>query len=331
MSTAHAPYQHPTRRDFVRSAFAAGAAAMVSGLAGGSALASAAQGRAALAGTAAPQRFRVGYQIFSFGRYFPAQWWLGARTVGAMGYPGIEGEYTIAELYEGREQEFADRMAECGVKLAAFYTSTDLERPDNQAENTRKNMLAARFLAKQGGKVMVMGGTSAITRDDEAFRIFNAAANALGKRMFEEHGVRLSYHPHLGALIQGPVDIDKVMEGTDPRWFSLAPDTGHLVAGGSDEVEVFTKYRDRIIHLHLKDYIKPKGPNERGRFVPLGQGTVRTRELIDILRGAGFDGWVDLEMDGGRGLLPADVAAMAKTYVTGPLGLALDPAAGGKR
>jgi len=74
-------------------------------------------------------RIRVGYQIYGWGRYFPSAWWKGAATVGALGYRGIEGEYTIAELYEGRDEEFEEGMRRCGVALAALYSTTDLERP----------------------------------------------------------------------------------------------------------------------------------------------------------------------------------------------------------
>lgn len=278
--------------------------------------------RPALA-SAAPQRFRVGYQIFGWGRYFPSAWWKGAAAVGALGYPGIEGEYTIAELYDGRDGEFADRMAACGVSLAALYSTTDLERPHEREENVRKNVHAARFLARHGGATIVMGGTRAVRKDAAAFRTFCALANELGRRTFEGHGVRCAYHPHLGAMVETREDITRVMDGTDPRWFFLAPDTGHLVAGGSDVLEVFETYRDRVVHAHLKDYVPASRPGERGVFAPLGRGGVDFGTLVRRLRESGFAGWLNVEMDGGRGLDPDEVARMAKAYVTATLGLSL--------
>lgn len=270
-----------------------------------------------------PQQFDVGYQIFGWGRYFPAAWWRGAAAVGALGYPGIEGEYTIAELYAGRDAEFADRMAACGVSLSALYSTTDLERPHERVENLRKNVQAARFLARHGGATIVMGGTRAVAKDADAFRTFCTLANDLGRRTLEEHGVRCAYHPHLGAIVQTREDIARVMEGTDPRWFFLAPDTGHLVAGGSDVVEVFRTYGARVVHAHLKDYAPATRADQRGGFAPLGAGSVDFVGLVGLLRESGFTGWLNVEMDGGRGLDPAEVARMAKTYVTGTLGLSL--------
>src|SRR5512142_757431 len=114
-------------------------------------------------------RLRIGYQSFGWSRYFPQAWWKGASAVGALGFRGIEGEYTIAELYEGREAEFEDGMRRCGVQLAALYSTTDLERPAEQYENTRKNVSAAAFGRRMGSRMIVIGGTEAKERGREPF------------------------------------------------------------------------------------------------------------------------------------------------------------------
>ena len=303
-----------TRRTFLRTSVAAiGAAAAlphsIEGAAGGAA-----------AGT---PHFGVGYQIFGWSRYFPSAWWRGARAVGALGYRAIEGEYTIAELYQGREGEFDRRMAECDVRVNAFYSSTDLDRPHQHAENVRKNLQTAAFAARIGAKVIVMGGTEATSRTANDFASFARAANEIGQRTLEAHGVRCGYHPHLGALVERREDIARIMDATDPRYFFLAPDTGHLAAAGCDVVEVFQTYRTRVIHAHLKDYRPAATPGARGRFLPLGEGVVDFAGLRDVLVAGGFDGWVNVELDGGRGIDPADVAMGARRYVTHTLGLSL--------
>lgn len=272
----------------------------------------------------AAQPFDVGYQIFGWGRYFPSAWWKGAAAVGALGYRGIEGEYTIAELYEGREEEFVAGMTRCGVHLAALYSSTDLERPAHRYENRRKNLMAAAFARRMGARMIVIGGTEAEEKSPARIKAWGREANELGRHAFEEHGVRIGVHPHVGSLIETREDIRVAMESTDPRYFHLAPDTGHLIAGGSDPVEVFTTYASRIAHAHLKDYQRPAVPGARGIYVPLGRGSVDFPQLVAILRQAGFDGWLDVELDGGRGADPAAVAREAREYIRGPLALSLD-------
>ena len=269
-------------------------------------------------------RLRVGYQIFGWGRHFPGAWWRGASVVGALGYRGIEGEYTIAELYEGREEEFENGMRRCGVTLAALYSTTDLERTHERAENVRKNMAAAAFCRRMGSRMIVLGGTEAHGKDPALFATYAREANELGRRVFETHGVRAGVHPHVGSLVESREEIGRVMDATDPRWFFLAPDTGHLLAGGSDPVEIFRTYRDRIAHAHLKDWAPPATPGARGAFLPLGKGRVDFPALLAILRDSAFDGWLDVELDGGRDIDPAQVARAARDYVTGTLNLSLD-------
>lgn len=307
-----------TRRDFLRSA------ALLPAVAGALAPAREAAAAPGPAAAGTPQRFRIGYQIFGWGRYFPAAWWKGARACGALGYAGIEGEYTIAELYEGREDEFAERMQACGVALAALYTTSDLERPRESWENARKNMMAARFCQRMGASVLVLGGTEAVSKDGDTFAAFARAANDLGRRLHETHGVRLALHPHLGALVETREDLARVMDATDPRALWLAPDTGHLLAGGSDPVEVFETYGARIVHAHLKDYA-PAPAGGRGAFLPLGAGRVDFPALLRLSRARGFDGWLAIELDGGRGVDPATAARGARDYVTTTLGAALVP------
>jgi inosose dehydratase len=149
--------------------------------------------------------------------------------------------------------------------------------------------------------------------------------------VFEKHGVRLGVHPHVGSLIETRQEIAQAMDATDPRYFHLAPDTGHLAGGGSDPVEIFRTYASRIAHVHLKDYQPPAAAGGRGTYVTLGRGSVDFPELIRIMNEARFDGWMNVELDGGRGADPAVVARDAREYVRGKLGLSLDAGPGASR
>ncbi|MGE0452437.1 MAG: sugar phosphate isomerase/epimerase family protein [Vicinamibacteria bacterium] len=266
---------------------------------------------------------RVGYQIFGWGRYFPAAWWRGAQQVASVGFRGIEGEYTISECYLGREAEFAERMRRLGVTLTALYSTSDLERAAERYENTRKNLAAARFCASSGASVIVVGGTEARAKAPELYAAYAREASELGRRTLGEHGVRLALHPHVGSLIENRDEIARVMDASDPRAFFLAPDTGHLLAGGCDPVEVYRSYASRIVHSHLKDWAPPAAPGARGAFLPLGQGQVDFAGIVAALRALRFSGWLNVELDGRGGADALEVARASRGYVESRLGLVL--------
>ena len=253
----------------------------------------------AWAQAAGQQKFRIGYQLLSWGRYYPLSWWDGCRDLAALGFRGVEGEDVICQIYEGRLEEFRARMKQYGLKLAALYSSCDLENPKESFHNVEDNLEAARFLQAMGAKVLVIGGFESPKPADEDIKRMAGAANELGRRVLERHGVKVAFHPHAGSLIQHREEIGRLMELTDPRYFFLAPDTGHLAAGGSDPVEVFRAYGKRIAHMHFKDFdpaLQGFG-GRRGRMVPLGQGKVDFPALAGILREIAYDGWVDVEFD----------------------------------
>ncbi|MEL6571207.1 MAG: myo-inosose-2 dehydratase [Pseudomonadota bacterium] len=67
-----------------------------------------------------------------------------------------------------------------------------------------------------------------------------------------DQGTVLSYHHHMGAMVQDAEDIDWLMEGSDSA-LTLLYDTGHLHFAGADLVAVLDKWGDRVHHVHFKD------------------------------------------------------------------------------
>src|SRR5712692_3656117 len=103
------------------------------------------------------QKFHIGYQLLSWGRYYPPNWWEGCRNVADLGFKGVEGEYVIANVYEGRRQEFKDKMKGYGLQLAALYSSADLLYPQEAYRNITNNLYACDFLRENGARVLVAG------------------------------------------------------------------------------------------------------------------------------------------------------------------------------
>jgi len=116
-------------------------------------------------------------------------------------------------------------------------------------------------------------------------------------------GVRLGLHNHMGTLVETREQLDEFMARCPDC--SLILDTAHLAGAGGDPVAAAERYADRVVSLHLKDWLLTDADvgldrwTQRGRFCELGAGNVGLdnvavlRTLVD----AGYDGWVLVEQD----------------------------------
>jgi inosose dehydratase len=121
-----------------------------------------------------------------------------------------------------------------------------------------------------------------------------------------ERGLRCALHPHVGTMVEGPAEIDQVLTRSTVE---LCLDTGHLVIGGNDPVELARRAADRVSLVHLKDVDGPLAARvldgsltysdavRLGLYVPLGAGSVDVGGFVGVLERAGYAGWYVLEQD----------------------------------
>lgn len=119
-------------------------------------------------------------------------------------------------------------------------------------------------------------------------------------------GVVAAVHPHIGTLVEGADDVQRVLDGSH---VGLCVDTGHLAAAGADPVAITLANLSRVKHVHLKDVDAAAAARvvsgevafadavAAGMWRVLGQGDVDIRAMIDALRSHGYDGWYVLEQD----------------------------------
>jgi inosose dehydratase len=121
-----------------------------------------------------------------------------------------------------------------------------------------------------------------------------------------EAGIVATLHPHVGTLVERRPEVTRLLDGSD---IPLCLDTGHLLVGGVDPVEIATAAPRRVAHVHLEDV--DAGVAERvrrgeityaaavreGMYQPLGKGDVDIAGIVRALDGAGYTGWYVLEQD----------------------------------
>ena len=121
-----------------------------------------------------------------------------------------------------------------------------------------------------------------------------------------ERGVLAVLHPHVGTMVETRSDVQRVLDGCTIR---LCLDTGHLLIGGTDPLQLARDVPGRIAHAHLKDVDATLAARvqageltyteavRRGMYTPLGSGDVDIAGIVTTLRSNGFDGWFVMEHD----------------------------------
>lgn len=188
----------------------------------------------------------------------------------------------------------------------AVVLHTDQETALAEAEES------AALFAACGGDVLVLAAATGLDGYDERPRLTDTEWATLvetaGKirDIASGHGLRTVLHPHVGTHVEQQAEVERFLRDSD---LGLCLDTGHLMIGGTDPVELAKRFPERVAHVHLKDvkgdlaaevragrlgYTEAVG---RGLYVPLGEGDVDVASMVRAVQAAGYDGWYVLEQD----------------------------------
>ncbi len=218
---------------------------------------------------------------------------LRATELGPTGYLGQSPE------------QVRDRLDRYGMRLIGGFLPVPMHVP------TEADMAEARAaigtLAAAGSQVVVLAARSADGSYDRKVRLTDAEWPVLLstldelQRVARAHGLTPTLHPHVGTAIE---DRDSVLRLLDESDVALCLDTGHLLLGGMQPLELVRRAARRIEHVHLKDvrtavvddssYIEKV---RAGMYVPLGEGDLDIVGIVRALEDSGYRGWYVLEQD----------------------------------
>jgi inosose dehydratase len=185
-----------------------------------------------------------------------------------------------------------------------------------------------RLLAGSGATVMVYGEVAdaiqgqpqALRRrprfhDEAQWQVYGRKLDAFGAHLLR-HGVRLAYHHHMGAYVEAPDDVDKLMSVTGPE-VGLLFDTGHMLFGGAEVLAMLDKHIGRVCHVHCKDVRPAVATIARNRdwsflqsvlngvFTVPGDGCVDFGAVLRRLAGHGYRGWLVVEAEQDPAVAPS--------------------------
>lgn len=231
-------------------------------------------------------------------------------------------------------------MQICNAWFSAFLTTKPYE------ETEKEFIKHINFLKTMGAKVVGVSeqghsiqGTSLpifekkYVMNDEEWDKLCTGLNKLG-HVAKETGITLTFHHHMGTVVQTAAEIDRMMENTDPELFNLLFDSGHLAYCGEDYMYILKKYIKRIKHVHLKD-IRPEVVAEvkrnhlsflqgvrKGAFTVPGDGAIDFGPIFDVLAENNYEGYVLVEAEQDPAVAnPLEYAIKARKYIAEKAGL----------
>ncbi|MBQ8731413.1 MAG: TIM barrel protein [Oscillospiraceae bacterium] len=245
---------------------------------------------------------RYAYAIWPWGVEEKEQFVTAVREIAPIGYRYFESVHDTIGLYRNDVSEFLDVCEEFGVEPASFYFHLSGDR-DKDIQGALEKIP---FLEKTGVHRMTLQaiwvGERKATKEEVLYTV--ECADLLA-RAAQDHGVKLSLHPHCNTAMMFEDEIDYIMAQTNPDRVFFCPDTAHLVGGKCDPVEMVRRYAGRTAFTHLKD-IKGTGAVSSGmsagvevysNFTELGNGCVDFPAVIRELNKAGYTGFWNCELD----------------------------------
>ena len=168
------------------------------------------------------------------------------------------------------------------------------------------------------------------TMEDDEFAEYCKKINDISNRLNDE-GIPMSYHEHMGTIIQTENDVDRFMNNTNHNTFLLY-DTGHLLFAEANYERVLKNYISKINHVHCKDIrqniLKNSLKNDLsfresfldGVFTVPGDGCIDYEPLFEILYQNNYDKWLIIEAEQDpKKANPLEYAKIGFTYLSSKL------------
>ena len=268
------------------------------------------------------------------------------QCVSEMALAGFTGS-EVGNKYPKDPEVLKKALELRGVEICnQWFSSFLITKPFEEVEKEFRAQLA--FLKAMGAKVIGASEQSHSVQgqmdtpifghkyemNDEEWDTFCTGMNKLGKIAKEEYDIALTFHHHMGTVVQSLAEVDRMMENTDPEYVSLLFDTGHFTYCGEDPLEVVKKYVHRIRHVHLKD-IRPEVVEQVKKenmsflagvravaFTIPGDGCINYDPIFKVLEEAGYEGYmvVEAEQDPAKAN-PLEYAIRARKFIAEKTGL----------
>ncbi|MFM1907923.1 MAG: myo-inosose-2 dehydratase [Pseudomonadota bacterium] len=260
--------------------------------------------------TALKEGAEIGYEGFELGNKFPKDGPSLKAKLDEFGVACVSGWYSgfLAELEPGQtnEQSVAAEIERCKAHMSKLQY------------NGVKVVVYGECAGTVQGQIDTPVGKRPQFTTEALWQAYAQRLNAFGQHLLDTYGIKLAYHHHMGAYVESPADMDKLMDLTDPAKVFLLFDTGHAYFGGAlSPADLLKKHIKRVVHVHCKDVrtsVIAKSRNDgwsfltgviNGTFTVPGDGSIDFAAVLKALREAGYEGWLVVEAEQDPAVAPS--------------------------
>jgi inosose dehydratase len=240
------------------------------------------------------------------------------------GYGGTElGDWGFLPT---EPEHLADELATRELSLVGAFVQASLWDPASHDDGRVRALRAAHLMAAAGGDqaFIILSDDNATVEvrtqnagrirpehglHESQWRALGEGADLIAQAVFDETGLRTTFHHHGGGYVETPAEVEELLGRTNPDMLGLCLDTGHFALGGGDPAEAIRSFGDRIWHIHFKDFdpaVAARSKQEdwdyldlvrEGVFSELGEGKVDFPAVLNAMRAVGYDRWIVVEQD----------------------------------
>jgi len=263
---------------------------------------------------------KIGVSSYSFSQYLSS----GKMTVkdtitkaAEMGFDAIE--FTGLDAPEGiTKEDFARELKEYAneknIEISAYVVGANL-----LCDTVEEERKAVEAVKSEIDIASILGVK--LFRHDVLFKLprhvsFNEAMIRTAPLVREiaeygkKHKITTMIENH-GYAFQDADRVEKLYNAVNHKNFSLLIDIGNFMCADEDTYISVSRLANLASHVHAKDFVKIAFDSDaskentfrsRGcnylRGTAVGYGDAKTLQCIEILKSAGYDGYVDIEFEG---------------------------------
>lgn len=204
--------------------------------------------------------------------------------------------------------------ANCGLDLSAYVVGGNLLCETSEARQAEVERLKGELdIAKMLGVELFRYD---VVRRLPAGRSFEAVLEEVvpAMRQIADYGRQLGIMTMIenhGYAFQDYDRVEKIYHAVNHENFGLLVDIGNFLCADQDNVLCVSRLAHLAKHVHLKDFVIIDHYSEESkencfktracnylRGTAVGYGAAKTAQCLEILKEAGYDGYIDIEFEG---------------------------------